>query len=70
MPVFKYRSFEDAEKGLYNFETDDRYYKMVFALNNTIFKKALLKGLPKGVHKYKNHQDAQQAMQRWLMKKA
>ncbi|MBI4619582.1 MAG: hypothetical protein HY739_05415 [Desulfobacterales bacterium] len=70
MPVLKYKTFEAAEKSLWNFMPDDNYFKMVLSLNNTMFKKTIVKDFPHGVHKYKSLKDAQKDIENWLMKRA
>lgn len=70
MPVLKYKTFENAEKSLWNFMPDDNYFKMVLSLNSTMFKKAIVKNFPRGVHKYKSLKNAQKEMENWLMKRA
>lgn len=39
---------------MWNFEPDDNYFKMVLSLNSTMFKRAIIKDFPRGVHKYKS----------------
>ncbi|NCO84407.1 MAG: hypothetical protein COZ31_11815 [Nitrospirae bacterium CG_4_10_14_3_um_filter_44_29] len=70
MPVLKYKTFEDAEKNLWNFAADDNYFKMVLSLNSTMFKQTIVRDFPHGVHKYKFLKDAQKEMENWLMKRA
>ncbi len=69
MPVLKYKTFEEAEQKLWNFKPDSNYFKMVLSLNNTMFKKAILKNFPRGVFKYKTLTDAQKDMEDWLKKR-
>lgn len=69
MPVLKYKTFEDAEKNLWNFMPDDNYFKMVLSLNSIIFKMSIIKDFPHGVYKYKTIEDAQKDMKDWLMKR-
>lgn len=69
MTVLKFMTLEDAEKTLWNFSPDTAYYKMVFSLNNIMFKKIILKDFPRGVHKYKTLFEAQRDMENWLLKR-
>lgn len=62
-------TFEEAEKKLWNFMPDESYFKRVLSLNNTMFKKAIIKDFPSGVHKYKSLEDAQKDMENWLVKR-
>lgn len=57
MPVYKYRTFEEAERALWNFSPDEAYFKRVaelwaFAdqLNSIIY--------PKGIFKFQNLEEA------------
>lgn len=57
MPVYKYRTFEEAERALWNFNPDEAYFKRVaelweFAdqLNSIIY--------PKGVFRFRNIEEA------------
>lgn len=57
MPVYKYRTFEEAERALWNFNPDEAYFKRVaelweFAdqLNSIVY--------PKGIFKFQNLEEA------------
>lgn len=57
MPVYKYRTFEEAERALWNFKPDEAYFKRVaelweFAdqLNSIVY--------PKGIFKFQNLEEA------------
>ena len=63
MPVLKHKTFEEAEKKMWDFEPDDNYFKMVLSLNSTMFKKTIIKDFPRGVHKYKSLKHAQKEME-------
>jgi hypothetical protein len=57
MPIFKYKSFEEAERALWNFNPDDAYLDRVAALFE------LAKGLnpikyPPGIFKFKTIEEA------------
>lgn len=69
MAVLKFMTLEDAERTLWNFSPDEAYFKMVLSLNNTIFKKMIIKDFPKGVRKYKTLFEAQKDMENWLLKR-
>lgn len=62
MPVLKYRTFEDAEKSLWNFRPDDNYFRMVLSLNSTMFKKAIVRDFPHGVHRHNSLKKAKKDM--------
>jgi hypothetical protein len=64
MPVKKFRTFEEAERDLWCFEPDERYFKRV----SKMFKKAkelYNPSYPKGVHKYRTIEEAQEDMDKW-----
>ncbi len=57
MPVYKYRTFEEAERALWNFKPDEAYFKRVaelweFAdqLNSIVY--------PRGILKFQNLEEA------------
>jgi hypothetical protein len=57
MPVYKYRTFEEAERALWNYKPDEAYFKRVaelwaFAdqLNPIVY--------PKGIFKFQNLEEA------------
>ena len=57
MPVQKFKTFEDAEKALWNFQPDDKYFARVAA--HWDFANALnpIK-YPKGIFKFKTMEEA------------
>lgn len=57
MPVYKYRTFEEAERALWNFKPDEAYFKRVAELwefadqpNSIIY--------PNGIFKFQNIEEA------------
>ncbi len=64
MPVYKYKSFEDAQKALWCFEPDADYYKQLSELWNTADK---LKPVVchRGVYKFKNIDLANKHRMKW-----
>ncbi|HLC15558.1 MAG TPA: hypothetical protein VJL89_04960 [Thermodesulfovibrionia bacterium] len=67
MPVQKFKSFDDAEKALWQFHPDARYFKRAFSLlRMKIFRKNL--HCPQGVFKYKTLEQAQQDAAKWTKK--
>lgn len=66
MPVQKFKSFEDAEKALWNFEPDEAYFERVrklfeFAQNLNPIR------YPHGVFKYKSIEDASRQSEEWIL---
>ncbi len=57
MPVYKYKSFKEAEKALWNFNPDEAYYKRVADLWEFADKLNPIK-YPRGVFKFRNIQEA------------
>ncbi len=58
MPVYKYKSFEEARKSLWNLNPGKKYYQTLsdfYELHAKLFKKKF----PKGVYKYKSFKQAQ-----------
>ncbi len=59
MPVYKYKTFEEAEQAQWCFEPDEAYFKRVERL--LILGKSLLKiERPRGVFKFKTIEEANQ----------
>ena len=57
MPIFKYKTFDEAEKALWNFSPDEVYYQRVAELwdfANKLFPITY----PKGIFKFKNIEEA------------
>ncbi len=57
MPVYKYKTFEDAEKALWCFNPDKEYFKRVAELWNFANKLNPVK-YPKGIFKFKTLEEA------------
>lgn len=57
MPVYKYKTFEDAQKALWNFNPDEAYYDKIAELWEFANKLSPIK-YPKGIFKYKSIEDA------------
>lgn len=61
MPVFKYKTFEEAERGLWNFHPDEKYLEGVALFWN--FANSISKiNYPRGVFKYKDIKQADKQM--------
>ena len=60
MPVKKFKSFEDAEKDLWNFHPDEKYFRKVFDMLNFGLSK-IKRNLKRGIIlKFKSIEDAQE----------
>jgi hypothetical protein len=57
MPVFKYKTFDDADKALWNFHPDEAYYKQVAALWRFANKLSPIT-YPRGIFKFRNIEEA------------
>ncbi len=57
MPVQKFKSFEEAEKALWNFNPDKNYYKSVSNFYR-LFSRLTKIQVSKGVFKFRNHEEA------------
>jgi hypothetical protein len=66
MPVAKYRSFEDAEKSLWQFKTDENYYKKLFAFFE-LFSRLTPPNYPAGIFKYPDLDSANRQKAEWDM---
>lgn len=56
MPVYKYKTFDDADKALWNFNPDKEYYKRVEELFEFADKLSNIK-YSKGVFKFKTFEE-------------
>ena len=63
MPVYKYKSFEDAEKALWNFNPDERYFEHLAELYNFGNKLNPIE-IPRGVFKFKTIEEANRHRER------
>ena len=66
MPVYKYKTLEDAEKALWNFEPDESYYERVAKLFEFSQKLNPIR-FPKGVFKYKTLEEANRQRDQWVL---
>ncbi len=57
MPVYKYKTFEDAEKALWNFKPDEKYFKRIEGLFQLAGGISAVK-YPKGIFKFKTIEKA------------
>ena len=64
MPVTKYRSFEDAEKSLWQRHTDVDYYKKIAAFFE-LFSRLAPPRYPAGIFKYKDLDSANRQKEEW-----
>ncbi len=64
MPVYKYKSFEEAERALWNFHPDAAYYKKVAELWNFANKLRPIK-YPRGVFKFRTIAEANRQRDEW-----
>lgn len=64
MPVYKYKSFEEARRALWNFNPDTAYFKQVAELWDTANKFCPI-SYPKGVFKYKSINEANKQRKKW-----
>lgn len=69
MAVLKYKTFEDAEQALWNFNPDENFFReihelFIFAakLNPVVY--------PRGVFKYKTFEEAQERRLEWELQNA
>ncbi len=67
MPVFKYRTFEEAEKALWRFKINDAYYKSLRELFEFEHRLAP-SNHPAGVFKYRDLESANKQRMEWHMK--
>lgn len=57
MPIYKYKTFEEAEKALWNFNPDEQYYDRVAELWDFANELSSL-SYPKGIFKFKSIEEA------------
>jgi hypothetical protein len=68
MPVYKYKSFQDARDALLVKKPDENYYKMLSGFYET-FGKLFTKRFPHGVYKFKTIKEAQKQKDDWILDK-
>ncbi|MBN1352898.1 hypothetical protein JXJ21_26145 [candidate division KSB1 bacterium] len=59
MPIYKYTTFEEAEKALWNFNPDEKYYDRVAELWDFASDLSSI-NYPKGIFKFKSIDEANQ----------
>ena len=64
MPVYKYKTFEKAQRALWNFHPDENYFKQVSDLWDTADKLCPIR-YPRGVFKFKSIKEAQKQRKEW-----
>lgn len=64
MPVYKYKTFEEAERALWNFFPDEAYFKRVAELWDFADKLCPIR-YPQGVFKYKSIEEAYSQRTEW-----
>ncbi len=64
MPVYKYKTFEDADRAQWNFYPDEGYLKKVLELWNFANKLSPL-SYPKGIFKYRTLEEANKQRDEW-----
>jgi hypothetical protein len=57
MPIYKYKSFEEAEQAVWNFQPDETYFRKVAELWN-FANKLLPVSYPKGIYKFRSMKEA------------
>jgi hypothetical protein len=57
MPIYKYKSFKDAEKALWNFKPDEKYFERVAELWEFANELNPI-SYPRGIFKFKNIEEA------------
>lgn len=65
MPVSKFKTYEEAEKALWNFDPDETYFLRVVKLFE-FAQKLNPVHYPHGVFKYKRIEDANKQTEEWL----
>ena len=69
MPVQKFKSFEDAEKALWNYEPDDAYFQRVRRLFEFAEKLNPIR-CPHGIFKFKTIEEANRHREKWMLEQA
>jgi len=65
MPVFKFRTYEEAEKAQWNFHPDEVYFLRVARLFE-FAQKVNPVHYPRGIFKYRSIEDANRQSEEWL----
>lgn len=66
MPVYKYKTFDEAEKTLWNFNPDEAYFERVIKLFDLAQRLNPVR-YPRGVFKYRTLEEANKQSEEWLM---
>ena len=61
--IKKYKNFEEAERDIWVFTPDEGYYKNTFSLLRSCLLKKIAKQFPRGIFKYKTHEEAQKHLE-------
>lgn len=69
MTIQKFKSFEEAERALWNFNPDEEYFKQVSAFF-LIFSKLNKFNYPKGIYKFKTFEEAEEHKQKMIKEAA
>jgi len=64
MPVYKYKTFEEAERALWNFHPDEAYFKRVAELWDFADKLCPIR-CPQGVFKFRSIEEANEQRDEW-----
>ncbi|NIU02164.1 MAG: hypothetical protein GWN01_15050 [Nitrosopumilaceae archaeon] len=64
MSIYKFRTFEDAEKALWNFHPDEGYYERLRDLWDFADRLNPIE-YPKGIFKFKTLQEANEHREKW-----
>jgi len=64
MPVYKYKTFEEAERALWNFHPDETYFNKVAELWSFANKLSPIT-YPKGIFKYRTIEEANKEREKW-----
>jgi hypothetical protein len=65
MPVYKYKTFQEARDALLVKNPGEKYYQMLAGFYET-FGKIFTKRFPHGVYKFKTIQEAQKQKEDWI----
>lgn len=69
MPIYKYKSFEEAEKALWNFKPDQSYFDAVAELWRFANQLSPIT-YPRGIFKYRSIEEANKDRERWELAQA
>jgi hypothetical protein len=69
MPVYKYKTFEDAERALWNFHPDEAYFNRVAELWRFADRLSPIE-YPKGIFRFRSIEEANQQRYEWELTQA